>query len=83
VGLVTERSIRNPYFRKAIEASRVRTYDRRNFRKLLFDILEAGRATQNFVRPMTLVEYIAELRTRSAVERLFEILGEAFVRLLR
>ena len=30
VDLVTERSIRNPYFRKAIEASRVRIYDRRN-----------------------------------------------------
>jgi uncharacterized protein len=30
VDLVTERSIRNPYFRKAVEASRVRIYDRRN-----------------------------------------------------
>lgn len=30
VDLVTERSIRNPYFRKAIEGSRVRIYDRRN-----------------------------------------------------
>jgi predicted nucleotidyltransferase len=28
--LVTERSIRNPYFRKAVEASRIRIYDRRN-----------------------------------------------------
>jgi uncharacterized protein len=30
VDLVTERSIRNPYFRKAVEASRVPVYDRRN-----------------------------------------------------
>jgi len=30
VDLVTERSIRNPYFRKAVDASRVRIYDRRN-----------------------------------------------------
>jgi hypothetical protein len=30
VDLVTERSIRNPYFRKAVEASRVKVYDRRN-----------------------------------------------------
>jgi hypothetical protein len=30
VDLVTERSIRNPYFRKTVEASRVRIYDRRN-----------------------------------------------------
>jgi uncharacterized protein with HEPN domain len=50
-------------------------------RKLLFDILEAGRAIQGFVERMTLAEYLADLRTRSAVERQFEILGEAFVRL--
>jgi uncharacterized protein with HEPN domain len=50
-------------------------------RKLLCDILEAGRAIQDFVQPMTLAEYLADLRTRSAVERQFEILGEAFVRL--
>lgn len=50
-------------------------------RKLLFDILEAGRAIQEFVQRMTLAEYLADLRTRSAVERQFEILGEAFVRL--
>ena len=30
VDLVTERSIRNPYFRKAVEASRISIYDRRN-----------------------------------------------------
>jgi predicted nucleotidyltransferase len=30
VDLVTERSIRNPYFRKAVEASCVRIYDRRD-----------------------------------------------------
>jgi hypothetical protein len=30
VDLVTERSIRNPYFRKTVEASRVRIYERRN-----------------------------------------------------
>ena len=30
VDLVTERSIRNPYFRKAVEASRRKIYDQRN-----------------------------------------------------
>jgi uncharacterized protein with HEPN domain len=50
-------------------------------RKLLFDFLEAGRAIQEFVHDMTLAEYLADRRTRSAVERQFEILGEAFVRL--
>ena len=28
VDLITERSIRNPYFRKAVEACRIRIYDR-------------------------------------------------------
>jgi hypothetical protein len=37
--------------------------------KLLFDILEAGRAIQDFVQRMTLADYPADLRTRSAVER--------------
>ena len=50
-------------------------------RKLLFDILQAGRAIQDFVQRMTLAQYLADLRTRSAVERQLEILGEAFVRL--
>ena len=30
VDLVTERSIENPYFRRAIDLSRIRVYDRRN-----------------------------------------------------
>ncbi len=49
--------------------------------KLLFDILQAGRAIQGFVHGMSFAEYLADLRTRSAVERQFEVLGEAFVRL--
>ena len=50
-------------------------------RKLLFDILEAGRAIQDFLQGTSFSQYLADLRTRSAVERQFEILGEAFVRL--
>jgi uncharacterized protein with HEPN domain len=50
-------------------------------RKLLFDILQAGRAIQEFVEGISFGQYSADLRTRSAVERQFEILGEAFVRL--
>jgi uncharacterized protein with HEPN domain len=50
-------------------------------RKLLFDALEAGHAIEEFVQNLTFSQYMADLRTRSAVERQFEILGEAFVRL--
>jgi uncharacterized protein with HEPN domain len=50
-------------------------------RKLLFDIFEASRAIRSFVEQMSFADYLADPRTRSAVERQFEILGEAFVRL--
>jgi uncharacterized protein with HEPN domain len=50
-------------------------------RKLLFDVREAGYAIQSFVQDMALSQYLEDLKTRSAVERQFEILGEAFVRL--
>jgi uncharacterized protein with HEPN domain len=50
-------------------------------RKLLFDVLESGRAIEVFVQGIAFHEYLADLRTRSAVERQFEVLGEAFVRL--
>ena len=41
----------------------------------LFDILEAGRAIEDFVQRMTLADYLADLRTRFAVERQFDQLG--------
>ncbi len=50
-------------------------------RKLLLDAFEAGQAIRGFVRGMSFDQYIDDLRTRSAVERQFEILGEAFARL--
>lgn len=46
-------------------------------KKRLFDALEAGRAIQVFVAQRTFAEYEQNLMLRSAVERQFEIIGEA------
>lgn len=46
-------------------------------KKRLFDALEACRAIQSFVATHTFAEYAQNLMLRSAVERQFEIVGEA------
>ncbi len=49
--------------------------------KLLQDILDAGRGIQSFVAGRTIDDYNNQLMLRSAVERQFEIIGEALNRL--
>ena len=49
--------------------------------KHFHDALQACRAIQLFTSGVTLEKYAANLLVRSAVERQFEILGEAFTRL--
>lgn len=50
-------------------------------RKCLVDIQEAGRAILAFSADLTFEDFTADDRTRSAVERKFEIIGEALRRL--
>jgi uncharacterized protein with HEPN domain len=46
-------------------------------KKRLLDALQACRAIQGFVAERTAADYEANLMLRSAVERQFEIIGEA------
>lgn len=52
-----------------------------NPEKLVQDIIDAGQAIVSFTADQTLEDYQRDLMLRSAVERQFEIVGEAFSRL--
>ena len=51
-------------------------------RTFLFDIQQACRVIGQFTSGMTFSDYVADLKTRSAVERQLEIIGEALSQLL-
>jgi uncharacterized protein with HEPN domain len=48
---------------------------------LLQDILEAIKNIQSFTKNISFDQYVADLKTRHAVERNFSIIGEAVARL--
>ena len=50
-------------------------------RKYLFDIQQAARRLAEFTGGRTLETYVADAMLRAAVERQFEIIGEALARL--
>mgnify|MGYP001594425663 CR=1 FL=1 len=52
-------------------------------RKYLYDIQTACRKLEGFTRDRTLDDYLANEMLRSAVERQFEIIGEALSQLYR
>ena len=52
-------------------------------RKYLYDMRQAARLLVRFSEGRTFEEYIADPMLRSAVERQFEILGEALAQLHR
>ncbi len=49
--------------------------------KLLFDVISAAEAIGTFIEGRSRDEYLSDLMLRSAVERQFEIVGEALRRL--
>ncbi|MEZ4711934.1 MAG: HepT-like ribonuclease domain-containing protein [Caldilineaceae bacterium] len=54
---------------------------KRELKKLLFDIQEAGLAVKRFIHGKSQSDYEASDLLRSAVERKFEIIGEALNRM--
>ncbi len=52
-------------------------------RKYLFDIVQAANDIQEFTHGLTSAEYIEDVKTQAAVERKFEIIGEALNRVRR
>ncbi len=52
-------------------------------KKLLTDVLESGRSVRGWCQHRTFAEYEADRQLRRAVEREFEIIGEALHRLAR
>ena len=80
VDLIMPLSIRNPYFRKAVEASRRLIYEARS-EELLFDLIAACGDVVKFTAGKAFEDYLASEMLRAAVQRKFEIIGEALVRL--
>ncbi len=50
-------------------------------KKLLFDVLESGRSILGWCQGRTFADYEADRQFRKAVEREFEVIGEALGRL--
>jgi uncharacterized protein with HEPN domain len=56
---------------------------RPDLRAFLFDVQESCQLVEEFRAGMTLAGYMADPKTRSAVERQLEIMGEAIGQMLR
>lgn len=52
-------------------------------RTCLYDILQAANDILEFTRDWTYADYLADAKTQAAVERKFEIIGEALNRMRR
>lgn len=52
-------------------------------RKYLFDIAQAASDIQEFTRDLVRARYVVDAKTQAAVERKFEIIGEALNRIKR
>lgn len=52
-------------------------------KKFLFDVREAGKLVQRFIQGRSFEDYVNDPMLRSAVERQFEIMGEAIGKLAK
>jgi uncharacterized protein with HEPN domain/predicted nucleotidyltransferase len=91
VDLITYSTIENPYFRAAVDATKVplcpggsdlRRRDtevalQRDVRMYLYVVERSGRAIRRFLTNQTFADYMADELLRAGVERQFTIIGEA------
>jgi uncharacterized protein with HEPN domain/predicted nucleotidyltransferase len=82
VDLVEPGAIRNPYLKASIERSRESSL-RRDPKSLLWDARDAAKAIADMTAGKSFSDFDSDLVLRSAVERQFEILGEALAQLAR
>lgn len=52
-------------------------------KKHLYDVLAAAEDIREFTRDLQYIEYVGDVKTQAAVERKFEIIGEALNRIRR
>jgi uncharacterized protein with HEPN domain/predicted nucleotidyltransferase len=87
VDLLTEPGLKNPYLRRRIETERRTLFPvamiSNQAAKLLWDARRAGEQIARFTAGKSYDDCLDDDMLRAAVERQFEILGEAFVNLRR
>ena len=84
IDLLEEKAIRNPYFKQSVNNQRKLVYGHWN-KTWLYDILNAINEIDSFFadQPKEFDAYKNDIRTRRAVERNIEIIGEAANRILQ
>jgi len=98
VDVLGESSLKNPFLRRSIEATKRRLFPPSEFTddrpiepsmsekqpaKYLWDAVEAAARIERFTSGRTFDEYLSDEMLRAAVERQFEIIGEALAGLRR
>ena len=83
VDLVVESAIKNPYFLQSGGADPGLPSMRLEARKYLYDIQRAAELLRKFTSGKTFADYEGDAMLRSAVERQFEIIGEAMTSLAK
>jgi predicted nucleotidyltransferase/uncharacterized protein with HEPN domain len=87
IDLVTPEGIKNPYFRRSVDETKGARLCKREARKYLYDIQydiqQVGAMIAQSSAGRSFGDYLGDAMLRSAVERRFEIIGEALTQLTR
>jgi len=98
VDVLGESSLKNPFLRRSVQATKRRLFPHSEFNddrpiepsmsdkqpaKYLWDAVEAAKRIERFTSGRTFDEYLADDMLRDAVERRFQVIGEALASLRR